>query len=60
MSSVERTSLLQVERNILQFDIDIKTSLQLTAADPAKCIIVLEQYNSNVLHIFCTWIAFSI
>lgn len=46
-SVVHRSDLLEVERNILQFDIEIKTSLQLTAADPAKCIVTLEKYKSN-------------
>lgn len=37
------------EVNLLQYDVDIKSSLQLSAADPEKCISILEKYkNLNV------------
>lgn len=31
---------------LLKYDLDIKASLQLSSADPAKCISVLEEYKS--------------
>lgn len=34
------------EVNLLQYDVDIKSSLQLTSADTAKCISVLEKYKT--------------
>lgn len=39
------TRLIQIEKDILQYDLDIKSSLQLSAADPTKCINVLENYK---------------
>lgn len=33
------------EVNLLQYDVDIKSSLQLSAADTEKCIAVLEKYK---------------
>lgn len=39
------TRLIQIEKDILQYDLDIKSSLQLSSADPAKCIRVLENYR---------------
>lgn len=34
------------EVNLLQYDVDIKSSLQLTSADTARCIAVLEKYKT--------------
>lgn len=34
------------EVNLLQYDVDIKSSLQLTSADTARCISVLEKYKT--------------
>lgn len=45
----EATRLLETEKNIVQFDIDIKSSLQLSSADPAKCIDILECYKDQDL-----------
>lgn len=38
--------LLEIENMLLKYDLDIKASLQLSSADPAKCITVLEEYKS--------------
>lgn len=34
------------EVNLLQYDVDIKSSLQLSNADTARCISVLEKYKN--------------
>lgn len=34
------------EVNLLQYDVDIKSSLQLSSADTARCISVLEKYKT--------------
>ncbi len=34
------------EVNLLQYDVDIKSSLQLSSADTSKCISVLERYKN--------------
>lgn len=38
--------LLHLENMLLKYDLDIKSSLQLSSADPAKCISVLEDYKT--------------
>lgn len=38
--------LLEIENMLLKYDLDIKASLQLSSADPAKCISVLEDYKT--------------
>lgn len=38
--------LLEIENMLLKYDLDIKASLQLSSADPAKCLSVLEDYKS--------------
>lgn len=39
------TRLMLLESNVLEYDIDIKSCLQLSAADAGKCINVLEDYK---------------
>lgn len=34
------------EVNLLQYDVDIKSSLQLSSADTSRCIAVLEKYKN--------------
>lgn len=34
------------EVNLLQYDVDIKSSLQLSSADTSRCIMVLEKYKN--------------
>lgn len=34
------------ELSLLQYDVDIKSSLQLSSADPMKCISILEKYKT--------------
>lgn len=40
------SQVIMNEVNLLQYDVDIKSSLQLTQADTAKCIAVLEKYKT--------------
>lgn len=39
-------TLLKAEKSLICYDLEIKTSLQLSNADPDKCISVLEKYKS--------------
>lgn len=46
-TDVKRVSqVILNEVNLLQYDVDIKSSLQLTSADTARCIAVLEKYKT--------------
>lgn len=40
------SQIIMNEVNLLQYDVDIKSSLQLSSADTARCISVLEKYKS--------------
>lgn len=42
----EERSLLSTETAMLEYDIEIKNSLQLSSADPQKCISILEKYKN--------------
>lgn len=39
------SQIIMSEVNLLQYDVDIKSSLQLSSADTTKCIAVLEKYK---------------
>lgn len=40
------SQLIMSEVNLLQYDVDIKSSLQLSSADTSRCISVLEKYKN--------------
>lgn len=40
------SQIIMNEVNLLQYDVDIKSSLQLTSADTVRCISVLEKYKN--------------
>lgn len=40
------SQIIMNEVNLLQYDVDIKSSLQLSSADTSRCISVLEKYKS--------------
>lgn len=39
------SQIIMNEVNLLQYDVDIKSSLQLSSADTSRCIAVLEKYK---------------
>lgn len=40
------SEIIMNEVNLLQYDVDIKSSLQLSSADTSRCIMVLEKYKN--------------
>lgn len=43
---IKVSQIIMNEVNLLQYDVDIKSSLQLSSADTSRCISVLEKYKN--------------
>lgn len=43
---IKVSQIIMNEVNLLQYDVDIKSSLQLSSADTTRCISVLEKYKN--------------
>lgn len=43
---IKVSQIIMNEVNLLQYDVDIKSSLQLSSADTSRCIAVLEKYKN--------------